>query len=273
MSQKPISKPTQTTKQLDEEELDEVELDEKKLEICQCYYRNKREGKPPPTFEEIKILVGFFNTRNVYYHINDSANSLVNRGIMSRMHGERKYRNYELTEKGIRYVERALGIEQGEEPSGSPISALGPGEAAISGIPLLGTTAAGKELEFIFGEPGERITIERELGGDNYFAVHVSGTSMIGDHIYDGDCVFLRPQSACSNGDIVLVARIETPSERGLEGFGYATLKHFVPKDDGIHLQSSNNEVDDILIPKRVWDKEWQIQGKVIAVFHRLHPS
>lgn len=245
-----------------------------KLEICRCYYNRLINQEDTPSFEDIanEVTPRLYGTSTVNYHINDPDTGLLRRGFLSRIHGKKKYRNYRLTDYGIRSVKICFNIEHVEESSegvGDDIAY----EETRSGIPLLGTTAAGPELEFIFGEPGERIAVERELGDDNIFAVRVRGTSMIGDCINDGDCVFLRPQSACNHGDIVLVVRTQTPFEQGLEGYGYATLKHFLPQGNDVHLQSSNDEVDDIIIAKREWDAEWRIQGKVIAVLHRLHST
>jgi len=257
-----------------------------KLKICQCYYDNLHDRKLPPTFDEIARKVGLWNSSTVSHHINDPRTGLLKKGFISRIYGERKYRNYELTEYGIRCVEAAFNIPRDQsilnteqvEPDTEQVE-------PIRGIPLLGTTAAAQEPRFIFGEPDEMIDIEHELKDDNIFAVCVRGNSMIGDHINDGDYVFVRRQSACANGDIVVVSHIETSVEQGLDGYGYATLKHFFLEkdDDDIHLRSSNPEVDDIIVPKQKWSsgdedsaiesKEWQIEGKVIAIFRRLHSS
>lgn len=222
-----------------------IRLHERQLKICECYYDNMKRKKQPPTFEEIADKLRFYGTRIVSYHVG----KLVDKGLLSRIHNGRNYRNYELTEIGVSCM------------GGNP-----------HGVPVLGTTAAG-EPYFILGEPGEIINLEDELKNDDIFAVHVRGNSMIGDHINDGDYAFIRRQSACDKGDIVVVSQIATRFEQGLEGFGYATLKHFVPKGGAIHLQSSNDEVEDIIIPRQQWDTEWRVEGKVIAVFRRTHSS
>src|SRR6266446_9332485 len=147
-----------------------------KLKICKCYYDNMRKGKLPPTFEEVASEVKICNTSTVSYHIID----LVDKDIMYRSQDGRNYRNYHLTEHGVESVETTLNIKHIEP---------------VPGIPVLGTTAAG-EPYFIFGEPGDSIDMDRELGNDNIFAVCVRGDSMIGDHINDGDYVFVRQQSA-----------------------------------------------------------------------------
>lgn len=220
-------------------------LHERQLKICECYYFNMKQGEPPPTFEEITEKLGFYNTSIVSYHVV----KLVKKGLLSRFHDGRNYRNYELTDLGVKCV------------GGTPLN---------SGIPVLGTTAAGKPY-FIFGEPDERIHLEYEMEDEDIFALHVRGSSMIGDHINDGDYVFVRRQSTCDNGDIIVASRIQTMVEQGLEGFGYATLKRFILTDEGVNLQASNPDVDDIIVKGDEWENEWRIEGKVIAVFRRLH--
>src|SRR2546421_9415093 len=195
-----------------------------KLKICKCYYDNLQDRKLPPTFDEIARKVKLLNTSTVSNHIIDPAIGLLTKGFVSRIQDkERKIRNYELTKYGIGCVEAAYNIPWAQsilntEQIEPDIEEIEPNR----GIPVLGTTAAGQEPRFIFGEPDERIDLEHELEDDDIFAVHVRGKSMIGDHINDGDYVFVRPQSGCDNGDIVVVSHIETSAEPG-----YATLKHF----------------------------------------------
>lgn len=238
----------------------------KKLEICKCYYDNLCANELPPTFKEIESKVERCTSSKVHYYISSSNSNLVKSGYIRRTYDERQYRNYELTEDGIRCVEAAYNIPWTR-------SLL----KAEPGIPLLGTTAAGQVLRSIFGEPGEMIDIGNEVKGDNIFALQVSGNSMIGDHINDGDYVFVRRQSMCADGDIVVVSHIDSS-----DGQGYATLKHFFRKGNNIHLQSSNSEIGDIIVPKQKWggrdyddieNKEWLMEGKVIAIFRRLHSS
>jgi repressor LexA len=47
---------------------------------------------------------------------------------------------------------------------------------------------------------------------------------------------------------------------------GSATLKRFFQEQDQVRLQPANTEVVPILIPKNIWDQEWEIQGKVVAI-------
>ena len=88
---------------------------------------------------------------------------------------------------------------------------------------------------------------------------------MIEDHICDGDYVVIKPQSTCQNVDIDVAVHMQ-------EGVsGSATLKRFFQEKDHdrVRLQPANSELEPILIPKSVWDREWQVQGKVVAIFRQ----
>jgi repressor LexA len=68
-------------------------------------------------------------------------------------------------------------------------------------------------------------------------ALQVKGTSMIEDHIADGDYVIIRRQDTAENGQRV-VAMIN----------GEATLKRFQKKKDQIRLEPANETMEPILV-------------------------
>ena len=127
------------------------------------------------------------------------------------------------------------------------------------GIPVMGTIAAGEPLD-IYSGPTETVDVgQRFADAENTYALVVRGRSMIGDY------VVIKPQSTCQNGDIVVAVHMQ-------EGMsGSATLKRFYQEKDHdrVRLQPANSELDPILIPRSVWDREWQIQGKVVAIFRQ----
>ena len=133
------------------------------------------------------------------------------------------------------------------------------------GIPVMGSIAAGEPLD-IFSDATERVDMGRELAdAESAYALIVRGRSMIEDHICDGDYVVIKPQSTCQNGDIVVAVHMQ-------EGVsGSATLKRFFQEKDHdrVRLQPAISELEPILIPKSVWDREWQVQGKVVAIFRQ----
>ena len=50
---------------------------------------------------------------------------------------------------------------------------------------------------------------------------------------------------------------------------GAATLKRIFKERDRIRLQPANQEMDPIYISAAEWDREWEQQGKVTAVYRR----
>jgi repressor LexA len=132
------------------------------------------------------------------------------------------------------------------------------------GIPIMGRIAAGEPLD-IFTEPEESIEVGQGLERENTYALVVKGRSMIEDHICDGDYVVIKPQTSCENGDIVVAVHLPQGSA------GSATLKRFFQEKelDRVRLQPANSEMGPIFVPKSEWDQEWQVQGKVVAIFRQ----
>jgi repressor LexA len=134
-----------------------------------------------------------------------------------------------------------------------------------SGIPVMGTIAAGEPID-IFRDPSASIDLGNSLiDAESSYALIVHGRSMIEDHICDGDYVVIKPQSTCQNGDIVVAVHMQEGES------GSATLKRFFQEKehDRVRLQPANSELDPILVPKSIWDREWQVQGKVVAIFRQ----
>jgi repressor LexA len=95
----------------------------------------------------------------------------------------------------------------------------------------------------------------------------VKGESMIEDHICDKVYVVIKPQNTCEHGDIVVAVH--------LQDSGRATLKRFFQEKehDRVRLQPANSEMNPIYIPKSEWDREWEIQGKVVAIFRKCRAA
>jgi repressor LexA len=133
-----------------------------------------------------------------------------------------------------------------------------------NGIPIKGRIAAGEPLE-IFGEPDDLIDVGREVEPDNSYALIVKGRSMIEDHICDGDYVVVKPQENPNNGDIVVAVHNQ-------QGSSSATLKRFFKEHGRIRLQPANSEFEPIYVSNNEWDRDWTVQGKVVAIF-RQYPA
>jgi repressor LexA len=183
----------------------------------------------PPTNREIGRELNIASTGHVDYHLT----MLEKKGLISRQ--AKKSRGIKLTKQ------------------------------THEGIPVIGTIAAGEPLD-IYSDATESVDVSSNFTEtDNSYALVVRGRSMIEDHICDGDYVVIKPQSTCQNGDIVVAVHMQ-------EGVsGSATLKRFFQEKehDRVRLQPANSELDPILISKSVWDREWQIQGKVVAIFRQ----
>lgn len=101
-------------------------------------------------------------------------------------------------------LRRGAGRPRTAVESGGPASRAEP-DYAIK-VPLVGRIAAGVPIlaeEMI----EETISLPRRLvGGGKLFMLRVTGDSMIGAGITDGDLVVVREQSVAENGEIVAAA-------------------------------------------------------------------
>ncbi|MFE0457809.1 transcriptional repressor LexA [Kitasatospora sp. NPDC058965] len=133
-------------------------------------------------------------------------------------------------------------------------SATAPKPAAEStSVPLLGRIAAGGPI-LAEQQVEEHFTLPRRLVGEGeLFALVVTGDSMSGAAICDGDWVTVRRQPIAETGDIV-AAMIE----------GEATVKRLKRESGGIWLMPHNPAYEPIPGDNAT------ILGKVVAVLRRL---
>lgn len=120
-------------------------------------------------------------------------------------------------------------------------------------LPISGRIAAGKPIEAIV-HPDELDVLGIMRPGKEYFALEVRGTSMIEDHIRDGDYVIVERTPQAKNGETVVAL---------LDG-GQATLKRFYRENGRIRLQPANPTMEPILVDRV------EIQGVVVGVFRKL---
>lgn len=134
------------------------------------------------------------------------------------------------------------------------------------GIPVKGRIAAGLPIENL-AESDQIVEVDQKLVQQHTYALEVAGNSMIDDHICHGDYVVVRPQSSCDNGDIVVAVHFLEENKSS------ATLKRFFQEQDQVRLQPANSAMNPIVIPRHEWDREWRVQGKVVAIFRQYHVS
>lgn len=108
-------------------------------------------------------------------------------------------------------------------------------------IPLLGKVAAGVPLEHKKYDERIEVPLAMLKGPGSYFALQVSGQSMIGEGILDGDYVIIRQQETANNGEIV-VAELDYE----------ATIKKYFKKKNRIELHSANPEFKPILVQENI---------------------
>jgi repressor LexA len=192
-----------------------------KQQIILNYIREKiNESGFPPTVREIGDRFGI-TVKGAYDHL---------KAIEKKGHIR--------TEQNKSRAIVVLG-EEGTVPASSGIS-----------IPLIGRIAAGSPI-LADENIEDYLTFPEEMfGSGEFFALNVSGDSMIEGGIFDGDIAIIKKQNIANNGDIV-AALLEDE----------ATLKVFQKTSDSIKLLPKNSAY------KPIEGKEFTVLGKLAAIF------
>ena len=138
-----------------------------------------------------------------------------------------------------------------------------------TGVPVKGTIAAGAPLDIYPDVPSFLRVDDLWTQAEESYALLVRGDSMIEDCICDGDYVIIQPVPACHDGDIVVVTHLQG----GVNGS--ATLKRFFleREHERVRLQPANSQMEPIFVSRSEWDREWSVQGKVIAILRHYQAS
>jgi repressor LexA len=206
-------------------------LNPRQREILEFLRNHARNHAYPPTVREIGQAVGLSSSSTVQNHLN----ALEQKGHIRR--DPTKSRTVEVV---------------GEEP-------VAAATMRSFSVPLVGRVAAGGP---ILAEENieDHIVLGPEIaGGDDAFALHVRGDSMIEAGIHDGDMVVVRPQRDANNGQIV-VARIENEQT----GEHEVTVKRFFREAGRIRLQPENSALEPI------YPRDLHLEGVVVAVVRVL---
>ena len=127
---------------------------------------------------------------------------------------------------------------------------LGPSQVVT--IPLYGTIAAGPSIEAIRDQSSFIDLPSAMIDQGQHYALKVSGESMSGAAILDGDIAIIKQQSHAQNGDIVVA----------LTQDNHVTLKYFYFDQHKIQLKPANPDYEIIsLFPNQI-----RIQGKLIHI-------
>jgi repressor LexA len=126
-------------------------------------------------------------------------------------------------------------------------------EASLE-VPLLGTIAAGSPVE-TYEDPSS-VSFADFVGHKDTYALRVRGSSMIEDHICEGDTILVENTVEARDGDIVVA----------LVGGTDTTLKRFFREPGNIiRLQPANSTMSPIRVPAQ----EVQVQGRLLAVLRK----
>jgi repressor LexA len=167
----------------------------------------------PPTRAEIAKILEFKSVNAAESHIK----ALVKKGVIEKVPG---------SSRGIKLVEE------------------------ISGIPLIGSVAAGSPI--MAYENIEKTIQTNPLNKSVDFFLRVQGESMMDAGILDNDLVGIRKVKNAENGEII-VARLEDE----------VTLKRFRKDSSGIRLKAENKSFPDIEINET---SNFSIEGKAVGI-------
>ena len=221
-------------------------LTERQEKILAFIKKSIQDQGYPPTIREIGEHFGIRSTNGV----NDHLKALERKGYLLR--GELKSRALSVIDGGRSASARFPRMSRRE------LAAVGEGE--VVEIPVVGKVAAGEPI-LAQENITDHVRIDSVLlgeGGRKVFALRVSGDSMIGDGIFDGDYIFVRKQLQAASGEIV-VAMIEDE----------ATVKRFYPEGDRVRFQPSNPRLKPIYVRREEF-RETQIIGVVVGVYRKM---
>ncbi len=122
-------------------------------------------------------------------------------------------------------------------------------------LPLLGRIAAGKPIEAV--EDPEWVDLAETLDllpGKSFYLLQVSGDSMVGDGIFDGDYAVVEERQAAENGDTVVAVL----------GDGTATLKRFYREPRRVRLEPRNPKL------RPIYARDVSIRGVVRGVVRSM---
>ncbi|MEB3338506.1 MAG: transcriptional repressor LexA [Leptolyngbyaceae bacterium] len=146
---------------------------------------------------------------------------------------------------------RAKGYISWTEGKARTIRVLHP---SAQGVPILGAIAAGGLVE-PFTDEVEQLDLSNLLLQSNYFALRVTGDSMIEALITEGDVVIMQPvpdPQFLKNGTIV-AAMVE----------GHTTLKYFHRQGSQVSLKPANPKYPPIEIAAH----QVEVQGSLVGVW------
>ena len=190
-----------------------LNLTAQQIKVFDVIKESQQSNGYPPTRAQIAKILDFKSVNAAESHIK----ALVKKGVIEKVPG---------SSRGIKLVEE------------------------ISGIPLIGSVAAGSPI--MAYENVEKTIHSNPLNKSVDFFLRVQGESMIDAGILDNDLVGVRKTKNAENGEIV-VARLEDE----------VTLKRFKKDSSGIRLVAENKSFSDIRVDET---SNFSIEGKAVGI-------
>lgn len=123
-------------------------------------------------------------------------------------------------------------------------------------LPLLGKVAAGRPIEHYKHQEFVEVPSSFIRKNRQYFCLQVSGDSMIGAGILDGDTVIIRRQTSAEDGQIV-VAAVDNQN----------TLKRLQKRRGRVELDSANPRYQPIVVKA---GQDFRIEGVLSGVLRQV---
>ena len=234
-------------------------LTSKQHELLMLIHDRLKETGVPPSFEEMKEALDLRSKSGIHRLIT----ALEERGFIRRLpHRARALEVLKMPEASAgpggkparqpfnpSVIQGSRGMSEASAPA--PVA---PASNSVE-IPMMGRIAAGVPIAAIQDHSANIPVPPDMLRSGEHYALEISGDSMIGAGILDGDTVIIRKADTARNGEIV-VALVEDEE---------ATLKRLWRKGDSIALEAENPAYETrIFGPDQV-----RVQGTLAGLLHR----
>ncbi|NWH08927.1 MAG: transcriptional repressor LexA [Alphaproteobacteria bacterium] len=239
-------------------------LTRKQYELLMFVHQRVRETGVPPSFEEMKEALDLRSKSGIHRLIT----ALEERGFIRRLqHRARAIEVVKLPENsGQAHAQARRGFQpavidahgrRDVRPAVAPAVSKPVPVSASPGVnvPLIGRIAAGTPIEALQNAIDQIPVPPDMLGTGEHFALEVTGDSMIGAGILDGDTVIIARADTATTGDII-VALVDDAE---------ATLKRLRRRGDSVALEAANPAYETrIFSADRV-----KVQGRLIGLLRR----
>ena len=122
-------------------------------------------------------------------------------------------------------------------------------------MPLLGYVAAGRPIEAVPVPESLGVPVDLLPGRGSFYVLEVRGSSMIDEHISDGDYVVVESREDAPDGSIV-VALVDGEN---------VTVKKLFREGAVVRLQPANPELRPMILP----EERVKVQGVVVGLMRR----